>query len=209
MIKRLWKIVKPIISATIGILVSNYLNIFEALSFVPAEYAYDICITVYFAIADVILESVQEYFYEKVRKGLFSELEVIIYQPGTSSDIGSDVMLNFNADDLAEAIISIKIAGMKKHFRDVDLVIKKPSFAEIQNGYRRKEVQIDNEDYRIKLTELFGNSSQIECEQEFTIAMIQDPVDGDCSIIMTPELSQKKRSIRYKHNNAKLKAVRK
>lgn len=208
MIKRVWKITASIISAIIGILAANQLNIFALMPFVLSNYAYEVCITVYFAIADVVLEALQEHFSEKISRWFFSELEVIIWQPGTSINFGADAVLDFNADDLTEANISVKISGAKKHFNDVDILIKKPSFAEIQDGYRRREVQIDDENYRIKLAELFGNSDHIECEQEFKIAMIQDPVDGDSSVIISPELSRKKRNIRYKHNNAKLKAVR-
>lgn len=208
MIKRIWKIAASIISAVIGILAANQLNIFALMPFVPNDYVYEVCITVYFAIADIVLESLQEHFSEKISRWFFSELEVIICQPGTSINFGTDAVLDFNADDLTEANISVKIAGTKKHFNDVDLLIKKPSFAEIQSSYRRREVQIDDENYRIKLAELFGNSDYIKCEQKFKIAMIQDPVDGDSSVIISPELSKKRRNIRYKHNNAKLKAVR-
>jgi hypothetical protein len=208
MIKWTWKIFTPIISALIGILAANQLNIFALIPFVPTDYLYEVCITAYFAIADVVLDALQEHYSEKISKWFYSELEVIIFQPGTSINFSTDSVLDFNADDLTEANISVKITGTKKHFKDIDLLIKKPSFAEIQNDSRRREVQIDNENYRIKLAELFGNSDQIECKQEFKIVMIQDPVDGDSSIIMSPELSKKKRNIKYRHNNAKLKAVR-
>lgn len=204
----MWKIIASIISAIIGILAANRLNIFALMSFVPTDYAYDICITVYFAIVDIILEVLQEYLFGKIKKWFFSELEVIIYLPGTNINVSTDAILDFNADDLTEANISVKIAGLKRHFKDIDLLIKKPPFAEIQNGYRRREVQVDNENYRIKLVELFGNNDWTECEQEFKIVMIQDPVDGDSSVIMSPELSEKKCNIRYKHNNARLKAVK-
>lgn len=49
MIKKVWKIIAPILSAIIGVLAANKLNIFSFLPFVPDEYAYEICITAYFA----------------------------------------------------------------------------------------------------------------------------------------------------------------
>ena len=55
MVKGIWKLVTPIISAIIGIYATNTFNVFALLPFVPDEHLFDICITVYFAIADISL----------------------------------------------------------------------------------------------------------------------------------------------------------
>lgn len=208
MIKKIWKIITPVISAIIGIVAANHLNIFELLSFVPRDFTYEVCITAYFAIADVMLDALQELFSDKLQKSCFSKIEVIIGQPETNININTDAILTFNSDDLAEATVIVDIKGQKKHFQDIELIIKKPAFAELQGAPRRREVRLDSENYCIKLTDLFGNSERIECKQEFRIALIQDPVDGDTSVIIAPELSKKKWNISYKHNNAVLRAVR-
>lgn len=49
MMKNLWRIITPIVSAVIGILAANSLNIFELFSFVPKDISYEICITTCFA----------------------------------------------------------------------------------------------------------------------------------------------------------------
>ena len=60
MVKGIWKLVTPIISAIIGIYATNTFNVFALLPFVPDEHLFDICITVYFAIADIIIELIAE-----------------------------------------------------------------------------------------------------------------------------------------------------
>ena len=196
MIKKVWKIIAPILSAIIGVLAANKLNIFSFLPFVPDEYAYEICITAYFAVADIIIDAFTNGILNFIKNRFISELEVVISQQGTNINIGTDTFLEFNNDDLTEANVLVKIK------------VKKPAFAEIQNTYRRPEATVNRDNYCIKLESLFGNSDIIDSSQTFKIAMIQDPVDGDTSVILSPELSKKKFGLVYKHNNVHLKAVR-
>lgn len=208
MIKKLWKIIAPIISAIIGILATNKLNIFDLLPFVPDKYSYEICFTVYFAVADITIDSLVNSALSFVKNKFISELEVVMSLDGKNGNVKTPIELEFNKDDLAEANVIVKIKGRKKHFKDIDLIIKKPSFAEIQSKHKRPAVTVENNNYRIKLESLFGNSDDNTVCQTFTITMIQDPVDGDTSAILSPELSKKGLDIIYKHNNIKLKAVR-
>lgn len=208
MIKKVWKIIAPILSAIIGVLAANKLNIFSFLPFVPDEYAYEICITAYFAVMHIIIDAFTNGILNFIKNRFISELEVVISQQGTNINIGTDTFLEFNNDDLTEANVLVKIKGRKNHFKNIDLIIKKPAFAEIQNTYRRPEATVNRDNYCIKLESLFGNSDIIDSSQTFKIAMIQDPVDGDTSVILSPELSKKKFGLVYKHNNVHLKAVR-
>ena len=209
MLKKVLRVITPIISAIIGIVLANYLNIFDWMPFVPKEYSYEFCISVYFAMADVIIDFLKEFICDKIQNKFFSIANVLISKPGTEINIDTNAVLNFNEDDLTEALITVYIKGHKKHFKDVELVIKKPAFAEIQEGRSmRQEVYLDSNNYYIKLEELFGHSESVKCKQVFQIALIQNPVDGDSSVTLVPELNKKKRNIRYHHNNAELRAVR-
>lgn len=208
MIKKIWKIIAPVLSAIIGILAANKLNVFDFLPFVPDEYSYEICITVYFAVVDIIIDALMNGILYFVKNRFMSELEVVISQQGTNINVGTDSFLEFNADDLTEANVLVKIKGRKNHFKNINLIIKKPAFAEIQSTYRRSEATLSRNNYCIKLESLFGNSDFIDSSQTFKIAMIQDPVDGDTSVILSPELSKKRCGLIYKHNNVHLKAVK-
>lgn len=208
MIKKILKLVTPIFSAIIGLLVANKFNVFEFMTFVPEDYKYEVCITTYFVIADVIVGIVGNGISNLLKTRFISELEVVLSHQATTIDSRTDITLAFNNDGLTEANILLRIKGKKKHFENVELLIKKPAFAEIQSAYRRKEVTIDRDNYRIKLVDLFGNSDLIDSCQTFKIAMIQDAVDGDTSIILAPELSEKRFGLIFTHNNANLKAVR-
>ena len=53
-----WKVLKPIIGAILGLIVEKKFNLFSYFSFVPAEEAFNICITVYFALAEIFLEEI-------------------------------------------------------------------------------------------------------------------------------------------------------
>ena len=113
MIKKVWKIIAPILSAIIGVLAANKLNIFSFLPFVPDEYAYEICITAYFAVADIIIDAFTNGILNFIKNRFISELEVVISQQGTNINIGTDTFLEFNNDDLTEANVLVKIKGRK------------------------------------------------------------------------------------------------
>lgn len=60
--KKAWKIITPLLSAVIGVCLANKFNIFDFLPFVPNEYTYEICITAYFAVIDIIIDFFMEFF---------------------------------------------------------------------------------------------------------------------------------------------------
>ncbi len=138
-----------------------------------------------------------------------SELSIIISQQGASLNVDSDAFLDFNSDGLTQANVLVKMRGKKKAFKDVDLIIKKPAFAEIQNTYKRPEVKVREGNYCINLEKLFGNSDTIDSSQTFRFAMILDIIDGETSVVLYPSLSRKRIGLVYKHNNVHLKAVEK
>ena len=209
MIKKAWKIITPLLSAVIGVCLANKFNIFDFLPFVPNEYTYEICITAYFAVIDIIIDFFMEFFSDILRKRLMSELSIIISQQGASLNVDSDAFLDFNSDGLTQANVLVKMRGKKKAFKDVDLIIKKPAFAEIQNTYKRPEVKVREGNYCINLEKLFGNSDTIDSSQTFRFAMILDIIDGETSVVLYPSLSRKRIGLVYKHNNVHLKAVEK
>lgn len=203
MIKRIWKILTPILSAIIGVLVANTWNVFALFPFIPTNSVYEICLTAYFAIVDILLEFLWDWIVNIYEK-LISSLNVVLSVPGTRNDITTDAVMTFNSQGIAEAIVSVEIKGRKKHFKRTDLVIKKPAIAEMQPASRRREVRIESDNYYINLEALFGNSDMLECKQEFKIAFIKDELDGGDMIKMHPELNKKKRNIKYKCNSMKL-----
>ena len=119
MVKGIWKLVTPIISAIIGIYATNTFNVFALLPFVPDEHLFDICITVYFAIADIIIELIAELITKSVKNFFTSELEVIMGVPGANTNLTSNAIMTFNSQSLAEDIIKVNIRGRKKHFKGV------------------------------------------------------------------------------------------
>ena len=92
MIKRIWKILTPILSAIIGVLVANTWNVFALFPFVPQNSVYEICLTAYFAIVDILLEFLWDWIVNIYEK-LISSLNVVLSVPGTRNDITTDAVM--------------------------------------------------------------------------------------------------------------------
>ena len=83
MIKRLWCIFEPVLSAIIGLWLLNCFNIFEKIPNIPPDYVYEIGITVYFAVVSSLLEIGYYLIVSKLKPVLFSELELIFVNIGS------------------------------------------------------------------------------------------------------------------------------
>lgn len=204
-----WKLVMPVISAVIGIAAANVYNLFDFISFIPKEYSYEICMTVYFAVADVILEAAMEFCIDWLTSHYFSKIEIVLFQPNAEADIQIHPTLVFNSVDQTESGISIKVKGYKKHFKDTRIRIKSPAFADIQSNYRRREVSVIDDSYYISLEALFGGNEYACFTQKFRIILAQIPVDGDSIVKIEPEIEKKRWNVIYKHNYVQIKAVKK
>jgi len=121
------KIFKTVLIALAGVFIANKFNLFSYMTFIPDDKAFDICITVYFT----ILELISEFLLEAVH-GRRSELSVILSHVNTDVSIESNPIINFNQDDLAQMTVTVHINGMKKHFTGSKIVLSDVGFATMQ-----------------------------------------------------------------------------
>ena len=205
--KKVLKVVFPLISATIGLLAANQFNIFNLFTFIPDGYKYEVCITVYFTVADILLTELYELIMGRVVPNFYSSIEVITHSTNSDPNIKVNPTVTFNSECVAECQVTIRISGKRDHFKDSYLLISPPSFATIQSNYKRKEVKVTDNTYRISLDQLFGTNSNMATEQMFRVVFAQDPVDGESIAEITPVIKQKKSYVRYRHNTMKIKTV--
>ena len=112
MIRNISKVAKPLVVALIGVYFANKFNIFDFITFIPEEKSFDICITVYFA----ILEILSEFFAKSAYAKFTSEISVVLSLNNTEVSIDSTPIIKFNQSGLAEATITVSIVGRKKTF---------------------------------------------------------------------------------------------
>ena len=208
MVKKIFKILFPLLSAFIGLLLANHCNIFEFLTFVPKEYKYDVCITVYFALSEVLLNELYNCVKQKIVPYFRSSISVVFHPAQVEPDINTTPTIQFNSQGLAEINMTITIAGKKEHFEQSLLVIAAPDFADIQNNYKRDAVQVSGNKYTVKLKDLFGEKSDATTTQTFRIVFAQAPVDGESISDIKSKIEKKNWHINYTCNEANIKAVK-
>ena len=207
--KLLLKIISPIIASVLGVLLTNSFNLFDVIPFVPKEESFGLCIMVYFPIIDVIFNFIFEQFYKSLVDKFTSRLTAKITSYNTNVANCENLSICFDRHDLAEAKMNVEIDGLKKHFKNTELVIYKPVFAEIQIDNSSELVITESDCLRIKLDKLFNQQNYVKCKQTFKFSLIQDPVDGDTYFDIIPKLENKKLNLIYRHNKATIKAVAK
>mgnify|MGYP007059928350 CR=1 FL=1 len=199
-IKRLWCIFEPVLSAIIGLWLLNCFNIFEKIPNIPPDYVYEIGITVYFAVVSSLLEIGYYLIVSKLKPVLFSELELIFVNINADPDIEYNPQIRFNSEGTAEIDISISVKGKRKHFKNSIIEIKSPGFADIQQNKKSHGVSVNSDTYSINLEEIIGTGSTVELKRTFRIVFADIPTDGDSQAIVKPELKNKNMHILYKYN---------
>lgn len=200
MIKRLWCILEPILSAIIGLRLLNCFNIFEKIPNIPSDYIYEIGITVYFAVVSSLLEIGYYWIVNKVVPFFFSELKLIFVNVNADPDIGYNPQIRFNSEGTAEIDVSISVKGKRKHFKNLIIEINSPVFA-IQQNKKSHGVSVNGNTYSINLEEIIGTGNTVELQKNFRIVFADTPTDGDSQATIKPELKNQNMHILYKHND--------
>ncbi len=209
MISKILKIAKPVLVAIVGVILTNTFNIFSYIEFIPSEHSFDICITAYFAILEILSESIIEIINSKFR----SELSVVFSLPGTANTLSSIPVVTFNKLDLAELNVTIILNGRKKHFEKSQIVIPNINFATMQASIKSHETHTDNKgNYIINLSELFGNTDKkISLSFTYRLTFVQEQVEADREIELYPDFVNNTKLklnpfVIYKCNNSKIQA---
>lgn len=208
--KKVLKVAKPILVALLGIALTNKFNIIEQVTNLPEDKAFDICLTAYFSVIEILSNALVQ----SIRSKFMSEIKVILYLENADASLDSTPVIKFNMSNLAEANILIQITGLKSHFLNSKIVIPCTSFATMQPNSRSQEVSIDElGNYIVDLEKMFGEvTTKTTLSTNFRIIFSKEPLEDERAIIISPELKTSKRlsrlSIAYGHNKAQLKVER-
>ena len=210
MMKKALRVAKPILVALLGIALTNKFNIIEQVTNLPEEKAFDICLTAYFSIIEILSSALVQ----TIRSKFMSEIKVILYLENADASLDSTPVIKFNRSNLAEANILIQITGLKAHFLNSKIVIPSTAFATMQPNSGSQEVSIDElGNYIVDLEKMFGEvTTKTTLSTTFRIIFSKEPLEDERAIIISPELKTSERlsrlSIAYGHNKAQLKVER-
>lgn len=187
------KFLIAVLGAIFGLYAANKFNPFAWLSFVPAYSVYDICITVYFAIADIFINSLVDYLSKRR-----AEISVVISASGTTVSEESNPMIELNDSGIANLCIKVNVCGKKKHFAGTRIIIPALGLATIQPSYTHQGVVVDElGNYIIKFEELLGQSEIVEFSREFRLALIREPSGEAQSERICPQITPQKLKVMF------------
>lgn len=196
----LWRIAIPFLSAVIGLKVVGRFNFFEFFNIIKdADRAFEICTTVYFTVADVILL----YVTDIVKQQIFVPqiIQVILSKPKEMVHLESKPDLVLRSGKPKEAILTINIDAKKKNCKNIELIIDSVNFATMQLPKARTEARVDEKgDFVVNIEQLFGNQEQVKTTQTFKILFANEPVKGKCQSEVYPRLNKEPWCLTFKTN---------
>lgn len=209
MIKWGLRIIKPIICTCIGLYVAHLFNVIEYFDFVPKSSKYDICLTIYIAIADVVIGMFSTFVMKYYTDNFQSTVIVTLMKPGDEAALHTFPVLKFNSNDLIEVDAKIDITGRAKNFEDTELIIKKPVIGDLQIESDEDPTHslaiIDSEgNCCVKLKTLFGNDKKrTEVSITCRIVMIKS-INQRIEVRLEPELAYKSLFTKFESNYGKI-----
>lgn len=186
----LWKIAIPLLGALIGLRVVEQFNLIQALGIITnADQAFDVCTTIYFAIADIALLSAADW----IKNTFFptQEIRVTFSKPGDMVQNGSVTDLLLKEDSPGEAKITVEISATKKICKGLTLRIECINFATMQLPVASTVANVDaNGNYIIDLEKMFGNQEVARTTQSFRILFSKEPSNDACQSELYTKLSK-------------------
>ena len=202
---KLFKLFIPLLSAILALLVANKYNFFATLRFVPEQSAYEICITVYFAISDLIVSSLIKFLQSKM-ENFWSRVEVLISIPHTEASLQTPPTILFNSEGTAEMQVNVHLKGKKKHYKGTKIIICDTGYITLQPSTRARGVSIaENGDYTIDLYAITGNGTTIDVKQTFRIVMEENVPDGSRTMTLEPGITKHNLWLKFSRNHAIIK----
>ena len=201
-IGRIFKLFVPFLGAILGLIAANNYNFFETLPFVPKESAYDICIAVYFSIADLLMSGIIELVKNKIEKNC-SIVEVLVSTPNIEANLSTCSTISFNSDGMAEMQVIVRLVGKKEHFKDTKITLCDTGFITLQPSIHSSSISIAaNGDCVIDLSALTGNAPIIDIKQSFRIVMQENVPGGSRTMSLKPNINKNNFFLKYNCNHA-------
>lgn len=179
----IWKILVPIISAILGLIIANRIDIFSQFSLPEGISSFEICIAVYFPVIDIIISSITE----AVHKLVFAQsIEVVMWLPGNSPALKAEPSIVLNSSP-TEMKLTISVKGNRCCCKSAKVTIEPPNFVTFGLPRRNPIISTDADGKVVlEVDKLFGGQNKVDTRQEFRILMTKEEVEGSSSSVISP-----------------------
>lgn len=194
-------IISPIVSAILGLLLINIFNFCDYLTFVPKDKKFDVGITVYFGVIEVLLNYFLNFVIDKIMQ-MKSSLEVIMGPSNSTPDLQLYPIISFKDNENTSFYVILKLCGKAKHFCDAKVIIPDIRFATIQPTIKQQGLRTVNDKIIIDLSCLTGANKLVDVVHRFNFVIQKDLADGTHSEVLFPIIEGKK--LVCKHNQIQI-----
>lgn len=193
------ELLTAVVGAALGILMAHWINPFAWVPIVPEDSAYDICITVYFAITNIFLDRLVDSLVEN----WLARISIIISTPSASISVESEPIIDLDANGLGNLCVKVDVHGKKEHFVGSKIIIPALGLATIQPTFARKGVLMDDDGNNIiEIDSILGQSEVVKSDWEFRFVVAMTSPEDNQSELICPRIDPKKWNVYFKGNQA-------
>ena len=185
----LWKIAIPLLSSLISLKLLSMYNVFEYIGPLKAtDKAFDIGITTYFSMLDILLTVLTNKLKELLPR---QSLEIIFSTQGMCGTANTVSYLVLNKEQPSEAKINISIHANRKTVEKMKITLNAINFATMQPPEANAATFVGEDgNFYIDIGKMIGNSSYVDISQTFKILFVEEPIDCEGNAQIQPELNK-------------------
>lgn len=200
--KRWYRIVVSLLGAVIALYVAGIYDPFSQMKLIPQGKSYDVCITVYFALFDAIVNWIVDSVCELVER---RKTVISVKLQSDSYDAAGVPQISLS-DEIAEFKLKVHISGLRKNIAGKQILFKALKQASYTIGSRRTGIHLENNgDISIRLDEVMSDTDNAsDIVQEYVIDLQLNDNEDMGTIWIEPEEMHNNRFVRFEHNHAAL-----
>lgn len=182
--------IRGVVFPTLAIWVLGKYNIFDDISFVPADKKFDIGLTAYLA----SFECIYVYVWTKIKVCIISsraEVKCIFWCAGTIPNISSMPHISF-VEDTAHINVKVEVSGKQRRLIGNEIELSFPKWLDIQAD-NDLGINVDGHVCKIDIGEIIDRNNSIieDTYHTFKISVIKNYSSSEYGTIIRPKLKKK------------------
>ena len=206
MLMKKWiQVIISFVGSLLALWLVHVFNIFDYMTFIPKDKSYDVCIAVYFALVEALVNILYSMLLDW-REHKKVDVEAIIFSAKEEPNISSCPIIRFNEMGVAEFCMKVSVNGKRNNINNNSIVLNSMRQVDYQIGRRGTGAKVDNDgNYIIEIDKICHNQDVINVEEVYKIVVQRGDMEDSSTIMISPKLLETKgKHIHFMTNEAKL-----
>lgn len=183
------RLISPILSSLLGLLILNFFNIFDYINIAPDDLKNELALSLYILVLQIFFQYIDEFLSNTI-------YTTIILENYIDNNIVKNPVFILSKDNISVKQISfnLKINGFIKILKGNSIKIIFPDWIQVQVLQGKSNIKSANNELVITFDSIIPHNrkNNIAYEEQFKIGIIRNNIDEKTSIDIVPTISKRR-----------------